>query len=109
MIKYNSRISTITKTATLGVLIALAGLLLIGNSVEVHAAASTLSLTIDSATVRANIAPTNDQGTFKKATASTLTASTDNATGYTLTISAPASAAITVDICWHIILIGIEN
>ena len=97
MIKYNSRISTITKTATLSVLMALAGLLLIGNSGEVHAVTSTLTLTIDSATVRANIAPTNDQGTFKKATASTLTASTDNATGYTLTIAAPPTAGTDYD------------
>ena len=97
MIKYNSRISTIAKTATLSVLMALAGLLLIGNSGEVHATTSTLTLTIDSATVRANIAPTNDQGTFKKATASTLTASTNNATGYTLTIAAPSTAGTDYD------------
>ena len=67
------------------------------NSNHVSAAASTLTLTIDSATISANVAPTNDQGTFKKATASTITASTNNATGYTLTISAPASAGSDYD------------
>ena len=67
------------------------------NSNHVSAAASTLTLTIDNATIRANVAPTNDQGTFKKATASTITASTNNATGYTLTISAPASAGSDYD------------
>ena len=67
------------------------------NSNHVSATASTLTLTIDSATVRADVAPTSSQGTFSKTTGSTITASTNNATGYTLSISAPTSAGSDYD------------
>ena len=67
------------------------------NSNHVSATASTLTLTIDSATISTAVAPTSSTGTFKKATASTLTASTNNATGYTLSISAPTSAGSDYD------------
>ena len=67
------------------------------NSNHVSAASSTLTLTIDNATISTAVAPTSSSGTFKKATASTLTASTNNATGYTLSISAPTSAGSDYD------------
>ena len=67
------------------------------NSNHVSAASSTLTLTIDSATISTAVAPTSSTGTFKKATASTVTASTNNATGYTLSISAPTSAGSDYD------------
>ena len=67
------------------------------NSNHVSATASTLTLTIDSAAISTAVAPTSSTGTFKKATASTVTASTNNATGYTLSISAPTSAGSDYD------------
>ena len=67
------------------------------NSNHVSATASTLTLTIDNATIGTSVAPTSSSGTFKKATASTVTASTNNATGYTLSISAPTSAGSDYD------------
>ena len=67
------------------------------NSNHVSATSSTLTLTIDNATISTAVAPTSSSGTFKKATASTLTASTNNATGYTLSISAPTSAGSDYD------------
>lgn len=85
------------KTIIPGIVMVLMGLLSIGNNGEVYATISTLTLTIDSATVRADVAPTNPQGTFSKTTGSTITASTDNATGYTLSISAPTSAGSDYD------------
>ncbi|MBR3052223.1 hypothetical protein IKG60_01200 [Candidatus Saccharibacteria bacterium] len=42
--------------------------------------------------VDVSISPTNINGTFSKSGASTISASTDNATGYTLNISAPSDA-----------------
>ena len=73
------------------------GLLVMGSSGEAHATASTLTLTIDSSTVKVDVAPSGHNGTFSKTTGSTVTASTDNATGYTLSISAPTSAGSDYD------------
>ena len=73
------------------------GLLIMGSSGEAHATASTLTLTIDSSTVKVDVAPSGHNGTFSKTTGSTITASTDNATGYTLSISAPTSAGSDYD------------
>ena len=77
---------------------AFVGLLLVGsNNGEAYATASTLTLTIDNATISTAVAPTSSSGIFKKAPASTVTASTNNATGYTLSISAPTSAGSDYD------------
>ena len=62
-----------------------------------YAAESTLNLSIDDSAVKVNVAPTNTNGTFRKGTASTISASTNNATGYTLSISAPTSAGSDYD------------
>lgn len=67
------------------------------NSNHVSATASTLTLTIDSSTVKVDVAPSGHNGTFSKTISSIVTASTDNATGYTLSISAPISAGSDYD------------
>ena len=56
---------------------------------DTFATTSFLTLAIDSTTVTINAAPTKAGGAFRKTTGSTITASTSNATGYTLSISAP--------------------
>ena len=87
----------IIKTIIPSMIIMTLGLLVISSSGEAYATASTLTLTIDNATISTAVAPTSSTGTFKKATASTVTASTNNATGYTLSISAPTSAGSDYD------------
>ena len=67
------------------------------NTNHASATASTLTLTIDSSTVKVDVAPSGYNGTFSKSTGSTITASTNNATGYTLSISAPTSAGSDYD------------
>lgn len=56
-----------------------------------------MSLSIDNSTVSMNISPTNVNGSFNKSSASTISASTNNATGYTLSISAPAGSGTNYD------------
>ena len=70
---------------------------LISFNSSAYATESTLSLSIDDSAVKVNVAPTSTNGTFRKGTASTISASTDNATGYTLSISAPTSAGSDYD------------
>ena len=92
-----ARKKMIIKIMVLSMIIMTLGLLVTSSSGEAYATVSTLTLTIDSATVRADVAPTSSQGTFSKTTGSTITASTNNATGYTLSISAPSSAGSDYD------------
>ena len=61
------------------------------NVADTYATESTISLTIDDSIVDMNISPTNTNGTFNKSGSSTITASTTNATGYTLSIAASNS------------------
>ncbi|MBR2839730.1 hypothetical protein IKE82_00135 [Candidatus Saccharibacteria bacterium] len=63
----------------------------------VSAATSTLSLSIDNSTVSMNVSPTNTNGSFNKSSASTISVTTDNATGYILKIAAPSNAGSDYD------------
>ena len=62
-----------------------------------YATASTISLTIDNSTVSMSVSPTNVNGSFNKSSVSTVSASTDNATGYTLSIAAPSGSGADYD------------
>ena len=59
------------------------------SSANTYATASTLELTISDSAVNVDIGTTSTTGTFKKSEVSTVTARTNNYTGYTLTIAAP--------------------
>ena len=94
--------STVTRKMTIGIAILLVGITAFGITVfgmvdKTFAAESTLSLSIDNSTVKVNVAPTSTNGTFRKGTASTISASTNNATGYTLSISAPSASGSDYD------------
>ena len=62
---------------------------------KVWATESTLSLSISNSNIAVNIAANGTSGTFVKSDASTITASTDNYTGYTLKIKAASSTNYT--------------
>ncbi|MBR2855615.1 hypothetical protein IKE99_01585, partial [Candidatus Saccharibacteria bacterium] len=64
---------------------------------KVSAAESSVSLTIDKATTTVSISPTSSTGNFNKSGSTTVSASTDNATGYTLSIAAPNGAGVNYD------------
>ena len=64
---------------------------------KVSAAESSLSLTIDKSTTTVSISPTSSTGNFNKSGSTTVSASTDNATGYTLSIAAPNGAGVNYD------------
>ena len=85
------------KLVTLSALLVLLGIISFGNMAEVHATASTLTLAIDSSTISVDLAPTNANGSFRKTTGSTISASTNNATCYTLSIAAPSTAGSDYD------------
>ena len=56
-----------------------------------YASSSTLSLSVSNNVVDLNIIPTGTNGSFAKSGNTTITASTNNATGYTLSIAASSS------------------
>ena len=94
--------NTIARKMTIGIAILLIGITAFGVTVfgitdKTYAAESTLSLSIDNSAVKVDVAPTSTNGTFRKGTASTISASTNNATGYTLSISAPSSSGSDYD------------
>ena len=64
-------------------------------SSPVSAAESKLDLTMSSDIISLDISVTNASGTFKKSTNNTITASTDNLTGYTLSIKTTDTSAST--------------
>ena len=64
-------------------------------SVPVSAAESKLDLTMSSDIISLDIGVTNASGTFKKSANNTITASTDNLTGYTLSIKTTDTSAST--------------
>ena len=55
---------------------------------DTYAAESSISLSIDKATTADSVSSTRREGTFGKSAATTISASTNNATGYTIGISA---------------------
>ena len=63
------------------------------NTDNVSAATSTISLAIDNTTVSVDVAPVNSYGTFAKSGNSTITASTNNATGYEIRIAGSNSTS----------------
>jgi len=65
----------------------------ISNTDNVSAATSTISLAIDNTTVSVDVAPVNSYGTFAKSGNSTITASTNNATGYEIRIAGSNSTS----------------
>ena len=64
-------------------------------SVPVSAAESKLDLTMSSDIISLDVGVTNASGTFKKSANNTITASTDNLTGYTLSIKTTDTSAST--------------
>ena len=76
-------------TASMVVVVVALGL--VGVGAKEVSAASTLSLAIDNSNVSVNAAGTSNTGTFIKSSESTITASTDHLTGYTLKIIATSS------------------
>ena len=64
----------------------------VANGVSVYAATSSITLTIDDATVDMNAISTNANGSFFKSGDSTISATTNNATGYTLKVIATSSS-----------------
>lgn len=87
----------IHKTQAVGLLVlfVIFGIMM-GNG-DTYATASTLSLSISNSTVSTSVAPTSGNGTFSKSSDTTISASTNNATGYTLSISAPSNAGSDYD------------
>jgi len=76
---------------TASMVVAVVVLGLVGVGAKEVSAASTLSLAIDNSNVSVNAAGTSNTGTFIKSSESTITASTDHLTGYTLKIIATSS------------------
>ena len=64
----------------------------VANSASVYATTSSITLTIDDATVDMNAISTNANGSFFKSGDSTISATTNNATGYTLKVIATSSS-----------------
>ncbi|MBR3353561.1 InlB B-repeat-containing protein, partial [Candidatus Saccharibacteria bacterium] len=64
----------------------------VANGVSVYATTSSITLTIDDATVDMNAISTNANGSFFKSGDSTISATTNNATGYTLKVIATSSS-----------------
>ena len=89
------RLLTSTPGAILGLI--LFSIVLQCNTNSASATTSTLSLSIDNSTVSMSVSPTNVNGSFNKSSASTISASTNNATGYTLSIAAPSSSGSDYD------------
>ena len=94
--------SIIARKMTIDIAILLVGITAFGVTAfgitdKTYAAESTLSLSIDNSAVKVDVAPTSIKGTFRKGTASTISASTNNATGYTLSISAPSASGSDYD------------
>ena len=86
-----SSVGAVTSLILMGVICGV-GLL---HTAPVSAAESTLSLAIDNATVEMNGVGNSTNGTFLKSGNSTISASTNNATGYTLKIMATNSSNYT--------------
>ena len=97
--KFNKRYRSANRllTSTVGTIISLILLSCFIGATPTSATSSTLSLSIDNSTVSMSVSPTNVNGSFNKSSASTISASTNNATGYTLSIAAPSSSGTDYD------------
>ena len=80
-------------TSTVGTIMSLILLSCFISATPASATSGTLSLSLSSDTVSLNISPTNASGTFSTSPASTISAWTDNATGYTLKLSSNNTAS----------------
>ena len=63
----------------------------VANGASVYATNSTLSLSIDNNTLSVDVMPTSTNGTFVKSDNSTISVTTNNYSGYTLSIAASSS------------------
>ena len=87
-----SNTSSVGGVTSLILLFGVCGIGLFMGANEVYATTSSISLTIDDATVDMNAISTNANGSFFKSGDSTISATTNNATGYTLKVIATSSS-----------------